>query len=853
MSDIPESNAAPGAWTPGAADADLSGRASPIEGDDNVALVGISAKFPTSAVEFLRAFAPRGPWCLSAIEPDTRVIETHTFGPDTAEACEAWIARWNGVRNVYFTVNPVMRAMNKKPERTDIAALAWLHVDIDPRTGEDLESERVRALGLLTEKLPKGVPAPNVVVDSGGGYQGFWKLRTPVEIGCELAKAEDAKRWNQKLEHLFRADSCHNIDRLMRLPFTWNLPDAKKLKKGRTKTMATPLRCDVSFGYSLEDLPAPVPVQPSLSEPEAKAKSGRKAKAAAVAPRSLGSVDELDQWGVPDRLKIIAVQGRHPDEPKKGNGPGGADDNSRSVWVHDFCCGLVRCEVPDEIILGILLDPQFGISESVLEKGSNAKKYAARQLERAKEKADAPELAELNDRYTLIADFGGKPRVVYEVWDPIMQRHYLGVQSVADFCVRYENRSIVVGTDAKGNPLYKPLGKWWREHPKRNQRERVVFAPGRDIPDAYNLWSGFVCEAKAGDCKPFLSHLRDNVCAGNADHYDWLIGWMANAVQHPDRPAWSAVVLKGKRGVGKSFAAEQFGLMFGRHFLAVNSIRLVTGNFNAHLQDVVVLFADEAVNSGDDTGRGVLNSLITQDFIAIERKGIDVQNAPNFLHIIIASNDEHIIPAGADERRYFVLEVGEGRAKDIPYFRALAECMDSGGREALLHYLLNHDLSGWEPRRVPDTDALRQQKEQSMPEVDKFILGILEAGEVGAHRPPHAGFPPGAFVSHTERSGGLIDIMRERVPGLRQWSDHSLGRALGKWGAERRKSGARYWVLPSPPELRARWEAKYGARPWPDAESFWEDDRHLSTRQRTGDREPPPEGTGGEPGDKIPF
>ena len=69
------------------------------------------------------------------------------------------------------------------------------------------------------------------------------------------------------------------------------------------------------------------------------------------------------------------VQGHHPDYPKKG-------DNSRSAWVFDFACNAIRAGIPDEITLGILLDSDYAISASVLEKG-NAARYAERQVRNA--------------------------------------------------------------------------------------------------------------------------------------------------------------------------------------------------------------------------------------------------------------------------------------------------------------------------------------------------------------------------------------------------------------------------------------------------------------------------------------
>ena len=117
--------------------------------------------------------------------------------------------------------------MNKKAKKGDVTALAWLHVDIDPADGNDLTEERVRIKELLeTFKLK-----PNVIIDSGGGYQGFWRLKTPVPANGNISELE---RQNMRLEQCLGGDHCHNIDRIMRLTGTINVPNEKKLAKVST-------------------------------------------------------------------------------------------------------------------------------------------------------------------------------------------------------------------------------------------------------------------------------------------------------------------------------------------------------------------------------------------------------------------------------------------------------------------------------------------------------------------------------------------------------------------------------------------------------------------------------------------
>ncbi|HEV2545927.1 MAG TPA: hypothetical protein VGU20_01180 [Stellaceae bacterium] len=191
------------------------------------------------AVEFLGRYFGRETVVLTAIVPDGATI-TRCFDPADRKAIAAFVDRYQGKRNIYFSVNPVRDAIEKKATKLDIAALAWLHVDIDPRDGYDLQAERARIL----EQIQRFSPTPTVVIDSGGGFQAFWKLRDPVTIAPLAAGTSvDAvvgplEAHNRRLEMIFGGDHCHNIDRIMRVPGTINLPTKKKRKKGREATLA---------------------------------------------------------------------------------------------------------------------------------------------------------------------------------------------------------------------------------------------------------------------------------------------------------------------------------------------------------------------------------------------------------------------------------------------------------------------------------------------------------------------------------------------------------------------------------------------------------------------------------------
>ena len=114
---------------------------------------------------------------VTAIIPDGPT-QTRAFNPDDTSSMRKFIDENQGKKSLYFSVNPLHEPLNKKSKKEDVAALAWLHVDIDPAEGKDHNEERVRIKELLETFELK----PNVIIDSGGGYQGFWRLKEPFVI-----------------------------------------------------------------------------------------------------------------------------------------------------------------------------------------------------------------------------------------------------------------------------------------------------------------------------------------------------------------------------------------------------------------------------------------------------------------------------------------------------------------------------------------------------------------------------------------------------------------------------------------------------------------------------------------------
>lgn len=769
--------------------------------------------------EWLQKVHPGRLVVITCITLDKKHLPTETFGPDEKDKFLKWIAAAAAMpANCYFSLAEPLDRFQKKLERTDCKTVHYLHVDIDPRAGEDLAQEQERILNLLRNP-PAPIPPPTGIVYSGGGYQGYWKLSEPLSVDGSMETAEEIKLYNLHLERQLGGDNCHNIDRILRIPWTINRPDKRKQDKGRTPALAQEVEWHEDRVYPIDRFTKAVVVQAPVSGAATGAGIGPPPKIKAPGNiRTFDSVDDLGA-GVSDNVKIYIVHGEDPQSP--GHFP------SRSEALFWVCCELVRAGVDDETIYAVLMNRDWRISESVLEKGRGAERYALRQIERAKEEAIDPALREMNDRHAVIGSQGGKCFIIEEQDDPVLNRSRLVKQGFDHFRNRYMNRTIDLGEkkDRKGNVVGRvemPLGEWWLRHPKRRQYETIVFSPGRDVPGSYNLWRGFGCEPRPGDCSLFLNHIRDIVCGGVEDYYRFYIGWMADCVQNPGRPAESNILMHGKQGCGKSIVPELFGRVFGRHYMMVNNSRLVTGRFNAHLRDVVLLFADEAFFAGNKQDSDILKAIITSKELVVEEKNHTPEVHPNFLHLMMATNKDWAINAEFGDRRNFVLNVLPDKIGDRAYFDAMVKQMESGGYEALLHHLLTYDLKAakWDRRDVPKTDALRNQQDRSMPwEVEAVIYMAtngLHPDAVVNGRPDE--FHPENGKDRVGQWAYLRDVLQLKSEG-RKVSSHKFAEVMREWGFARLDAHTEHgvvWKAPPLPELRRKIDEHTGkAREWP--------------------------------------
>jgi hypothetical protein len=166
------------------------------------------------------------------------------------------------------------------------------------------------------------------------------------------------------------------------------------------------------------------------------------------------------------------------------------------------------------------------------------------------------------------------------------------------------------------------------------------------------------------------------------------------------------------------------------------------------------------------------------------------------------------------------------------YFKGLRDDLDDGGYKNLLHYLLTYDISEFDVRTPPVTDALKAQKILSLePQAQwwygRLVDGFLAPGHTQWHEP---------VAIETLHNHYLVELHRlgiQRKNSKSVWG-RFFAKVIKEWGSERRVQRPKYWMdydldgqeqrrksmawcyhFPPLERCRADWEDLYGSMDWP--------------------------------------
>ena len=333
----------------------------------------------SAAADFLTSLP--GPLVdLTAIHPDGRIIgRSFSKGntDDRAALVKAIATATAKGYGIYFNINALGVRLGiderdgkkiMEANEANVTMLHALHVDADVDKTVTNPAAFAKAKADLLASIQSMNKPPTIIVDSGNGFGLFWLLRKPVKVTDK--NRADLKARNIMLRDAVRAlpggsaDACENLDRVMRVPFTTNYPNAAKLKRGRVEVPTGLVLDDRKRLYDVEDFES-TPVVETPSPPT-------------VPADDLDIPDTVDLSRLdPDFRKLIE---KGPTQPKWG---------SRSEYVFFVVCKLIESAFTDGEIVAVIINPDFKVSEHVLDQKQRTPEATATRIIREAHKRGA--------------------------------------------------------------------------------------------------------------------------------------------------------------------------------------------------------------------------------------------------------------------------------------------------------------------------------------------------------------------------------------------------------------------------------------------------------------------------------
>jgi hypothetical protein len=375
-----------------------------------------------------------------------------------------------------------------------------------------------------------------------------------------------------------------------------------------------------------------------------------------------------------------------------------------------FNAERVSPPLPAETVLDRV--SRYQASESHLPDGSLQKKDVALQT------PVTPWVADLNERFAVSASEG----LIYDIatCQPFEER---------GFRLVYDNQKILDLSSNPTRPKAVGQGSAWLKHPDRRTFKNLVLRPNEPHFTAdgnLNLWRGYAVKPVTGDLRCFFWLLKRLIPNREARRY--FLRWVAFTVQHPGCKIRTAIVLWGlTHGTGKNLLVEAIGSLFQLdHFVVIGQAQLES-NFNAWLMNKVLVLGDEVSSLDKRSQSNRLKGWITGTSFRCNEKGIKERDAENHANFIFVSNHFDALFLEDQDRRFFVCEVTSPKLTEAESDR-FANWRDSGGREALLNFLLciNVDRTVFNPfSPAPETDAKTRMIETSRSDVERWVFDLV--------------------------------------------------------------------------------------------------------------------------------
>lgn len=332
---------------------------------------------------------------------------------------------------------------------------------------------------------------------------------------------------------------------------------------------------------------------------------------------------------------------------------------------------------------------------------------------------------------------------------------YAYIETSYDYKTQCPNDDVILYTQAEINNTFchlgsgemnengeetKFIGKWLIDD-RIKCYNRMDFLPYNDKDKdkidktVFNLFRGFNQQIyteyninnKDKILKPFLE-LGVEICGGDKNNFNYLLDYLADIVQNPQRKCPIAFIIKGKQGTGKNVFLNAVGNVFGKpHYISSSNAKDFFGDYAEGFYHKLLVNINECEGKDTFDFEGKLKSFITEDEITLNAKFVRPVRVLNLSRLLIFTNKPNPIPIDvrSKDRRYVVFETSEKYLQPrygSDFWEGMCNHCSKAEFVACLYEFLNErDISEFSTRKRPITKAYIQMCKLYVPTEVMFL------------------------------------------------------------------------------------------------------------------------------------
>ncbi|KAA6380598.1 MAG: hypothetical protein EZS28_023875 [Streblomastix strix] len=260
-----------------------------------------------------------------------------------------------------------------------------------------------------------------------------------------------------------------------------------------------------------------------------------------------------------------------------------------------------------------------------------------------------------------------------------------------------------------------------------------------DDTDVFSMFQGWkyheLEQIYMGLIQPYLDHIKQVISSNDTTVYEYILKWFALIIQHPEQQTRVSMILRGGQGCGKNTFTDVLSELVSVYSLRnITSLTSVTGQFNSILSNRVFIVLNELTTFSSSIGHEVdkLKSLITDPTLEIRIKFFSSRVEKNLLNFILVSNHLDPVHLDQDDRRYLVCQCDSKYTKNTQYFNNLFQHINQEGfYDNLITCFHKLDISQFDARIIPMTEAKKEIIEVSLTDIDRFCIKYFKQLKVG--------------------------------------------------------------------------------------------------------------------------